>query len=102
MLYIASEAVDKKGPVAAYREVYGELRSIQGVWISTSEIKLIGKSNPIATDILAIREIRTETIPNHYHGPLLGGVGVEELYIYPPYTPLRKAFTVNYHQQGLI
>lgn len=99
-LYIATSEVDKSGLASAYRDVFGILRSMPEAWISTSEVKLIGKSNPITKDLLAIRGERTGFIPAWYHGPLLGGIGVEEVYIYPVSTPLRLSFMVSYTRQG--
>src|SRR5713226_7505744 len=53
-LYIASTAVDEKGPTAAYREVYGVLRSMELQGISMFDVKLISPTNPIARDVLDI------------------------------------------------
>ena len=99
-LYIATETVDKKGLATAYREVYGVLRAMPEAWISASEVKLVGKSNPITKDILTIRGERTANVPTRYHGSFLGGIGVEDVYIYPPYDPLRLWFSVSYTRQG--
>ncbi|HEX5445926.1 MAG TPA: hypothetical protein VFW87_19010, partial [Pirellulales bacterium] len=53
-LYIASEEVDRKRLATAYREVYSLLDAIPDSWISMSEIKLIGRNNPITKDLLEI------------------------------------------------
>jgi hypothetical protein len=50
ILYIASSAVDQKGPLGAYRELSSALPSPEGAWISVSEIKLISPNHPIARD----------------------------------------------------
>jgi hypothetical protein len=95
-LYIVTDEVDKKGLTAAYRDVYDVHRTMSGVCISATEIKLVGNSSPIARDILAIRGDATATTSIHHPGSLLGGLAVEEVYIYPPYAPLRLSFTVTY------
>jgi hypothetical protein len=99
-LYIITEEIDKKGPTAAYREVYGVHRTMAGVSISASEIKLIGRSNPIARDILTLRGGSMAGMPVRLRGCLLGGMVVEEVYIYPPYAPLRLSFRIMYTRQG--
>src|SRR5690242_3730412 len=65
-LYIATQEVDSSGLSAAYRKVYQILRSIEGTCISTSDIKLIGKNNPIARDVISIRGTRVSGIPTRY------------------------------------
>jgi hypothetical protein len=83
-LYIATEAVDKKGLAAAYRDVYGVLRSIEGICISTSDIKLIGKNNPITLDILRLSQQNPAGTPTRYRRSYsIGAIAIEELFIYP-------------------
>src|SRR5438552_3759345 len=55
-LYIASKAVDDKGPAEAYRKVQASLAQLPGVGISLADIKLIGASNPITRDVLKVRK----------------------------------------------
>ncbi len=100
-LYLATEEVDKKGLWAAYREFYSVLRSeIPEASFSTSEVKLIGKANAITKDILAIRGEEVPHASTRFLGSLIGGLGIEEAYIYPPYEPLRLSFTLSYTRKG--
>jgi len=48
-----------------------------------SEVKLIGSANPIAKDILEIRNRSSGSNPSRYRGPQLGGVAIDEAFIYP-------------------
>jgi hypothetical protein len=98
--YIVTEVVDKKGLTAAYRDVYDVHRSMSGVCISATEIKLVGKSSPIGRDILEIRGESAATSPIHYRGSLLGNLAVEEAYVYPAYAPLRLSYMVTYTRHG--
>ena len=100
LLYIATDVVDEKGLLAAYREVCGVLRSMTDAWISTSEIKLIGRTNAITKDILSIRGQRTGNIPTRFHGSAIGGIGIEDVYIYSLFIPSRLSFMVTYVKQG--
>src|SRR5437660_12395963 len=52
-LYVAAELVDRVGPAAAYRAVHASLRKLGDPWLSSSEIKVVSPSNPIARDVLA-------------------------------------------------
>jgi hypothetical protein len=100
-LYLATEEVDKKGLSSAYREIYGVLRAeMPDASFSTSEVKLIGKAHPITRDILATRGDRVPNAPIRFGGSMLGGLGIEEAYIYTSYVPLRHSFTVSYTRKG--
>jgi hypothetical protein len=98
-LYIATEEVDKSGQATAYAKVYNVLRSMAGTCISTSDVKLIGKRNPITKDILGFPSQLTDNYFSRYPDRLLGGIGVEEVYIYPQYEYLRQAYTISYARQ---
>src|SRR5947209_20101459 len=53
--YIVSPVVDTEGLAKAYRRLHPLVRAMsQPFWIDPLEIKLIGPSNPIAQDVLAI------------------------------------------------
>jgi hypothetical protein len=82
-LYVASKAFDERGPAAAYRDAYSILREMQPSWLSMSEIKLVGADNPIARDVVALRDRHTGRIPARYRGPTVGNLTIEEAYIYP-------------------
>lgn len=83
-LYIATPLVDEKGLVAAYREVYRVLRSLGGVWVSDSEVKLVGERHPVAVDLVALVQKYPGPLATNSRRPLLGGVPVDEVYVYPP------------------
>jgi hypothetical protein len=82
-LYIASKTVDEKGLAAAYREVYRVIQSMPDIWIPKSQVKLIGRENPIAKDALEIQRRFARKLPTRYPGPQLGNIAIEEAYFYP-------------------
>jgi hypothetical protein len=85
-LYLVTPLVNEKGPIGAYREVYRVLKSIDNSQVSANQVKLVGESDRIARDLL-------EAQPQHVRGPRnsgltsVGGMPVEEVYIYPPAQP---------------
>jgi hypothetical protein len=83
--YIVSPVVDTDGIAAAYRRLHPLVRARpQPFWIDPLEIKLIGPSNPIARDVLAIygRAPASGVSPIRWGGKMLGNVSVEEAYLY--------------------
>lgn len=90
-LYVASKVVDEEGPAPAYRAVYASLQRLKDPWMSLSEIKLIGVSNPMARDVLKLYRRHPGRMPTRYNGTQLGGVGIEEAYIYPQPLHEKKA-----------
>lgn len=81
--YIASQDVDRKGLATAYRTVLDTLKRKPDLWIDRFQVKLIGATNPITQDVLAIRGPQSG-IPTRYFGSRLGNVSIEEAFIYGP------------------
>ena len=84
-LYIASPIVEETGLAGAYRVLQLSLQRLQGIPLSLSDIKLIGRDNPITRDVLATLARFHGAIATRLSGKQLGGVSVEEAYIYPAY-----------------
>lgn len=82
-LYIASTVVDEQGPTQGYRALQASLRHLEGIPLSMSEIKLIGKDNPITRDVAAILDRFPGRSPARLAGKQIGGIGTEEIHIYP-------------------
>jgi len=103
-LYIASEAVDRLGLAAAYREVYRVFKSAPYEWDLLSEMKLTGKDNPITRDVLEIRNRFANRMATRSRRPQLGNLAIDEVYIYPPSEAEklwpRQFFEVTYYRQG--
>ena len=90
--YIVSPVVDKEGLAQAYRRLHPLVRGVpEPMWIDPLEIKLIGPSNPIAQDVLAIhgRAPGPRVSPIRWGGKRLGNISVEGAYLYslPVTTP---------------
>jgi len=84
--YIISPMVDTEGLAKGYRFLHPLVRAMpQLFWIDPLEIKLIGPSNPIARDVLAIhnRIPGPRVCPVRWGGKMLGNMSIEEAYLYP-------------------
>jgi hypothetical protein len=83
-LYIASKDVDDRGLAEAYQTVYMAIQANPEVGIDPFEVKLIGRQNPIACDLLAIRGSGVGQVATRSRRPKLGQMSVEETYVYAP------------------
>ena len=84
--YIVSPIVDAEGLTKAYRRLHQLVRAMpQPFWIDPLEIKLIGTSNPIARDVMAIHSSAPgpRVCPIRWAGKKLGNVSIEGAYLYP-------------------
>jgi hypothetical protein len=81
--YIVTKLADGKGQGEAYGAASAALDRLPGFWIERSDIKPIGVANPIARDILAARNQARANGPIWYPGQQLGGVPIDDAYIYP-------------------
>ena len=84
--YIVSPVVEAEGLVKAYRQLHPLVRKMpQPFWIDPLEIKLIGPTNSIAQDVLAIhrRVPGPRVSPIRWGGTKLGNMSIEGAYLYP-------------------
>jgi hypothetical protein len=84
-LYVVSEIIDRMGPAAAYRAVHASLQKLGESWVSSSEIKIISPSNPVAKDVLQVMARHPGRLATRFGGKALGSMAVEQTYIYPPH-----------------
>jgi hypothetical protein len=84
--YIVSPVAERERLNEAYQQLYTLIRRMPAPqWIDPLEVRLIGPSNPIARDVLAIhsRAAGPKVSPIHWGGRMLGNVSVESAYLYP-------------------
>src|SRR2546423_1873361 len=84
--YLVSPTVDAEGITEAYRKLHPLVWAMPRLsWIDPLKINLIGPSNPIARDVLAIlgRSRGPRGGPVRWGGTRLGNQSVEEAYLYP-------------------
>src|SRR5262249_47513543 len=86
-LYIASRTVDEQGPAAAYRQVHGTMRALDGLRIDPFQVRLVNVKDPVARDVLDMQRRSPGRGPSRYRGARLGNLSIEEAYIYPSVKP---------------
>lgn len=86
-LYVATPLVNEKGQIQAYREVYHVLRSLEDVRVKDYEVKLVGEGHRIAGDLLEVQPHHHARAPQWSGLTSVGGIPVEEVYVYPPARP---------------
>ena len=84
--YIASPSAESERLSEAYSRLLTLIRRTpQPHWIDALEVRLIGPSNLIAKDVLAIHS--RAPVPNgspiRWGGTVLGNVSIEDAYLYP-------------------
>jgi hypothetical protein len=86
-LYVVTPLVDERGPIGAYREVYRVLRSLEDVRVKDYEVKLVGEGHRVAGDLLEAQPRDHARAPQRGRLTSVGGMPVEEVYVYPPARP---------------
>lgn len=84
--YLIAPVVDTVGLAEAARRLHPAIYAApHSVWISPLEINLIGPSHPLAKGVIAMQDRfpAPATVPIRYRGNYLGGVSVEDAYLYP-------------------
>jgi hypothetical protein len=82
-LYIATPSVDERGKLEAYRQLTPVLRSLGDDWLTSSDVILVGEKHPIVQDVLDLLRRFPHKTPIRSPRSLLGGIPVEEVYVYP-------------------
>jgi hypothetical protein len=85
-LYVVSNSVEAQGLTASYGQVVSALPPMSSPWVSLSEVKLIGPNSPVARGLAAVFGKHLGRVPAPPHHPQLGGLAIEEAYVYPPVT----------------
>lgn len=82
-MYIATSLVENEGLAAAYRQLHPVLRSIPNSWVLESNVRLIGRTSPIAQAVLKFKSNWPAMMPVRSKARQLGNLVIDELYIYP-------------------
>ena len=83
LLYLVSKEVDNRGLSAAYRAVHPVFGKLHAPWVSLTDLKLVGPTNPVAAGIMEINRMCPGRSPTRSRRPQLGGMSIDEVYVYP-------------------
>ena len=83
-LYIASSSVGRNGLGNAYRTVIVQVSQLHLPAIELTQIKVVDPATPIAAEAIALRDRHAARIPTRLGQGRLGGIAIEEAYVYPP------------------
>ncbi len=83
-LYVAGDQIGDTGVRSAYEEVIRIAAKMPDPWLDPFQIKVMGTNKPVPKAVLQIQEKYPGSLPIRYHGPPLGGLSIEEVYIYCP------------------
>jgi hypothetical protein len=92
-LYLASRDVEDSGLGDAFRRVFAAIRQMNPPpqLDLLEDLKLIGATNPMTRDVLAIQARYPAPLSTWYRGRQLGNLAIDEAYLYRP----RQAPTVT-------
>ena len=84
-LYIASEKFDAKNILMYYEKVIELAKKIKArhPFFDSFRVRLIAADDPLARDVQNVQQRQTTVGPMIYYGPYLGGLNIDEAYIYP-------------------
>jgi hypothetical protein len=86
-LYVASEQINDDNFDVAYGEVVRIWEVLRDPWFDSLQVKVIGADDPLAKAVLDIRGRYPGRTTLRLNGQALGGLSVEELYVYPSPLP---------------
>lgn len=104
-LYIATDIVERDGPMAAYRAINRSLDKLGDCWISGSDIKMISTGNPVTKDVLTMMARHSGRLALRSNDKIVGSMPVAQLYIYPAHlfsSSIAKAMTTEEIGQAIL
>jgi hypothetical protein len=81
-LYIASDAVNQKGIIEAYKAVYRAMRQMPDLRIDRFQVKLVAPDDSVAKAVIDFQSKQHARLPTRIRATNLGGVYIENAYLY--------------------
>ena len=82
---IVSSFADEHGDRAGFRRVFEALDALEAMksrWLEWSDIRVVGLDSPLAGDAVGMYGGFPPEKPTRYYGPSLGGIVVDQAYLY--------------------
>ncbi len=83
-LYVASKEIDDSNFDVAYGEVLRRVGTNRNQWLDAFQIKLVNSADPVAAEVIDIRDRYPVKTATRYNGSSIAGMAVGGAYIYPP------------------
>jgi hypothetical protein len=83
LLYLASDQINDSNFDVAYREVLQLLGRGPHIWLDPFQVKVRGIEDSAVKAVLAIQREYPDQLPLRLRNRMLGGVSVDDVYIYP-------------------
>lgn len=83
-LYIASSEIGDDKLDVAYGEVLRRAGTNKSQWLDAFQVKLLDCADPLAAEVIEIRNRYSLKIPTRYNGTSIAGMAIDGAYIYPP------------------
>jgi hypothetical protein len=82
-LYLASQKIDDTNFDVAYGEVVRLLGRGPHIWLDPFQVKVAGTEDPVVKAVLDVQKRYPGRLAMRLRDRMLGGVSVDEVYIYP-------------------
>jgi len=82
-LYLVSDQINDTNFDLAYGEVHRLLGRGSHLWLDPFQVKVAGVENPLAKAVIAIQQRYPSPFATRLRNRMLGGVSVDEVYVYP-------------------
>ncbi len=82
-LHIASEGINDQNLDVGYGEVLRLANRMRSPYMNPFRVKLLSADNPLARAAAEINERFPGNIATRFEGESFGGIGVEDVYVYP-------------------
>lgn len=83
-LYIASEQINDTNMRQGYGEVMRIAQTLASPYLDPFRVNLINADSPMAVAAREFNERFPARLATRFGGNILGGVGVDDVYVYPP------------------
>jgi hypothetical protein len=87
-LYLASDRINDSNFDVAYGEVLRILGPGPNLWLDPFQVKVTGTDDPVTRAVLAIQQQYPGKPATRLRNCMLGGLGVDEVYLYPIPVPV--------------
>jgi len=90
-LYVASPKINDGNLDVAYGEVLRRVGTNKNQWLDAFQIKLVNSADPVAAEVIRIRDRYALKTATHYNGSSIAGMAIGGAFIYPESTAATSA-----------